>query len=261
MTRLVEAAAIQMRVTMDAAANARALAGFLDAAPEGALVVAPEGALSGYAPVPELTTRLDQSATEAARDAIASLCRRRRLHLFVGACVRKGEAWRNATYYLGPAGVPWRYDKINLAQSERGAFTPGDALPVLALNDPAAIVGVQMCREIRYPEQWRLLAEQGAQIFAFVNNAVGSTRGDALWRAHLISRAGETQRFIVGANNAAPDQTCPTIVIDPSGAVLAEAPIGSETMIRARLDLDLISDWVLSQARRDVVPVGRDKKA
>ena len=79
--------------------------------------------------------------------------------------------------------------------------------------------------------------------------------GHDLWRAHAISRAAETQRFVIGANNAAPDQTCPTLIIAPSGAVLVEAAIGAETAIFATLDLSSVSDWVLSQARRDVVSV------
>ena len=112
-----------------------------------------------------------------------------------------------------------------------------------------------MCREIRYPEQWRALATQGAQIIAYPNNAIGSKTGDALWRAHLISRAAETQRFILGANNAAPDQTCPTMIAAPSGAILAEAAIGTEATATTSLQLGDVSDWVLSQAREDVVAV------
>jgi predicted amidohydrolase len=112
-----------------------------------------------------------------------------------------------------------------------------------------------MCREIRYPEQWRALANQGAQVFAYVNNAVGSKNGDALWRAHLISRAAETQRFVIGANNAAQDQTCPTMIVSASGEPLAVLPLGDESAAIASVDMSLVSDWVVSQARDDVVSV------
>jgi predicted amidohydrolase len=143
----------------------------------------------------------------------------------------------------------WR--KVSAAHSLQGP------LPVfhVTVAGPPLRLGIQMCREIRYPEQWRVLAAQGAQVFAYVNNAVGGKIGDALWRAHLVSRAGETQRFIVGANNAAPDQTCPTIIIAPTGEPLSTLPLGTEAAAIASLDLGLVSDSVLSQVRDDVVGV------
>lgn len=253
----INAAVLQLRVTMDIAANLAALERLLAPLPAHTIAVAPEGALSGYLPEPHFVIRIDQSATHAAIERAAELCRDKHIHLVAGACVHDGGAWRNASLYFGPRGERHRYDKINLAQSERGTFTPGDTLPVFDIEIDGAPVrlAIQMCREIRYPEQWRALAAQGAQIIAYPNNAIGSKTGDGLWRAHLISRAAETQRFILGANNAAPDQTCPTAIVAPAGAILAEAPIGSEAIATAHLHLGDVSDWALSQARNDVVAV------
>jgi len=259
----ISAAVFQLRVTMDIAANMAALERLLAPLPPHTLAVAPEGVLSGYLPEPNFVTGIDQAATHAAIDRAAQLCRDKRIHLVAGACINDNGAWRNASLYFGPRGERHRYDKINLAQSERGTFTPGDTLPVFDIeiaNTPIRL-GIQMCREIRYPEQWRALAAQGAHIIAYPNNAIGSKTGDALWRAHLISRAAETQRFILGANNAAPNQTCPTIILAPSGAILAEAAIGAEAGATAQLQLADVSDWVVSQARADVVSVSlRDRK-
>jgi predicted amidohydrolase len=158
---------------------------------------------------------------------------------------------------MGPKRELFRYDKINLAKSERGTFRAGDSLPVfeIVVADTPVRLGIQMCREIRYPEQWRVLATQGAGVIAYVNNAVGSPNGHELWRSHAISRAAETQRFVVGANNAAPDQTCPSLIVAPSGRVLAEAAIGATARAEAKLDLGEVSDWVISQSRDDVVSV------
>lgn len=76
-----------------------------------------------------------------------------------------------------------------------------------------------------------------------------------LIRAHLISRAAETQRFVIGANNAAQDQTCPTMIVSASGEPLAVLPLGDESAAIASVDMSLVSDWVVSQARDDVVSV------
>jgi predicted amidohydrolase len=240
---------------MDPAANVAAIASLLDAITPDTLVVAPEGALSGYENRASVTAEIDITATERAISATAELARAKRLHIVAGVCLQEQGQWRNSTLYFGPNGERARYDKINLAISERGAFTPGDKLPVfdITIAGQPIRLGIQMCREIRYPEQWRALAAQGAQVIAYVNNAIGSTSGDAVWRAHMISRAAETQRYIVGANTAAPDQTAPTMIVAPDGAIAEQAPIGATTAITAALDLSKVSDWVLSQARDDVV--------
>lgn len=254
----ISAAALQFRVSMDPTRNLDALERLIEPLPPHTLSVAPEGTLSGYLPEPDFVERIDIEGTMRAIAAAEALCRRRNLHLIVGACIRDDDgAWRNSSLYFGPNGKQGRYDKINLAQSERDTFVPGGTLPVFDVTvagEPLRL-GIQMCREIRYPEQWRALAVQGAQVIAYVNNAVGSKAGDALWRAHLVSRAGETQRFIIGANNAAADQTCPTAIIAPTGETLSTLPLGAEAAARASLDLKLVSDWVLSQARADVVNV------
>lgn len=250
-------AAIQFPVTMDVAQNLGHLEAAVSSLPPGTLAVAPEGALSGYEPRPGLPGRLDDATTLAALEAAQALVARTGVNLVVGACLRAGGLWRNSSFHLDPSGGRLRYDKINLAQSEQGDFAPGDDLPVfdVAVATQPLRLGVQMCREIRYPEQWRVLAGRGAQVVAYVNNAAGSSHGAAVWRAHVVSRAAETQRFVIGANTAAPDQTCPSLIVAPTGAVLAEAPLDGAATIQAEIDLSQVSDWVLDQARSDVVRV------
>jgi predicted amidohydrolase len=254
---MINAAVLQLPITMDAAANAAALERLLAPLPPQTLAVAPEGVLSGYLPQAGFVSEIDQAATREAIARVSALCQRQGLHMIAGACLHEAGAWRNTSLYFGPRGERARYDKINLAHSERSDFKPGSTLPVfdIEVDGQPVRLGIQMCREIRYPEQWRALADQGAQLIAYVNNAVGSKTGDAVWRAHMISRAAETQRFVLGANNAAPDQTCPTMIVAPSGGVLAEIPIGDESSASAHMDLGEVSDWNISQARSDVVQV------
>jgi len=253
----MQVAAVQCPVLMDAGANVSSLDAAVAGLPPQTLVVAPEGLLSGYLPQPGFVAQLDEGATAQAIRRAAALAVRADLHLIVGACTRIDGAWRNSTFYFGPGGQSWRYDKINLARSERGDFVAGNSLPVfdVTVGGRPVRLGVQMCREIRYPEQWRWLVMQGAEVIAYVNNAAGSTDGGALWRAHAISRAAETQRFVVGANKAAPDQTCPTLIVAPDGRVVAEAAPGEPATVSAHIDLSEVSDWVIGQARGDVVAV------
>lgn len=251
---VITAAALQFPVTMEPAVNVAAITSLVDVLAPDTLVVTPEGALSGYQPKPGFVSEIDVSSVDKAIAAIALLAEQKRVHIVAGACLCDGGRWSNSALYFGPQGERARYDKINLAMSERGTFEAGNSLPVfdIRVSSESVRLGIQMCREIRYPEQWRGLAVQGAHVIAYVNNAVGSARGDAVWRAYMVSRAAETQRFVVGANNAATDQACPTMIVAPDGEIIGETATGAVGAAVASLHLAHVSDWVLNQAREDI---------
>ena len=131
---------------------------------------------------------------------------RRKINVWVGACINNDGKWFNTARGFSADGKTHVYHKINLANHERGVFSAGNNLPVFELNTPdgKVIVGIQICRELRFPEQWGWLARRGAQIIFHLNNAVGDNSFQAVWKSHLISRAAETQRFVLSSNNAAP---------------------------------------------------------
>lgn len=124
------------------------------------------------------------------------------VHLVVGAVREDGQGWRNQAWYLAPNGERQLYNKVNLATHERGTFVAGQELPVFTLQFPSAslTVGVQLCREIRFPGQWRTLALKGAEAFIYMTHAVDDAVHRSVWRSHLISRAAENQRWLVASN-------------------------------------------------------------
>jgi predicted amidohydrolase len=123
------------------------------------------------------------------------------------------------------------------------------------MPDGSFSVGIQLCRELRFPEQWGWMARRGAQILLHLNNAKRDDRYLPVWKSHLISRAAETQRFVISANVAAPKQMSPTIVIAPDGQVLDEVVSDRLAVLRVGLDLSQVSDWYLGQCRTDVVRI------
>jgi predicted amidohydrolase len=125
----------------------------------------------------------------------------------------------------------------------------------MALPAGEVVAGIQLCREIRFPEQWHCLARQGARLLIYLTYAVNPAEPPGVWRAHLISRAAETQRFVLAANVADPGQHCPTMIVSPRGEVVAEAAPGSTATLRATLDLGRTRDAYLSQQRGDVVSI------
>ncbi|MCL2781718.1 MAG: carbon-nitrogen hydrolase family protein [Actinomycetia bacterium] len=221
------------------------------------LVVLPEGMVSGYDDTLSGMDQIDGLELNHALDSIAAEVASRHIHLICGSLQPGDGAWWNTAIYFSPTGNRAIYRKVNLATHERARMSPGSALPVLTMDFPARplTAGIQLCREIRFPEQWHVLARQGAQLIAYLTYAANASEPADVWRSHLISRAAETQRFVVAANVADPATHCPSMIITPRGEALTESVGGSPQVLRATPDLAETSDWYLSQQRADLVAI------
>ena len=127
-------------------------------------------------------------------------------------------------------------------------FSAGDGLPVF--QTPKATVGVLVCYDRCFPEAWRTLTLQGAEI-VFVPSCIPAwypeREDQTLWE--LRTRALENQIFVVATNRAGMEEldekTTPyfghAVILGPAGNTLAEGPSMKEGVIGATLDLDLIA--------------------
>jgi predicted amidohydrolase len=245
----------QFPVSLSIQENLKAILAALDQAQPGDIVLFPEGSISGYAQDFAFLQAIDPQVLTAAVDQLRDQAQKRGVHIWAGACFPDGGQWFNVALGFTPAGGAHQYRKVNLATHERGVITAGSDLPVFELETPVGPVkvGVQICRELRYPEQWGWLARQGAQVFLHLNNAVDDPLFLPVWRSHLVSHAAANQRFLISANNAAIQQTSPTIAIGPHGRIMAEILSDQAMYTRVELDLSQVSTWYLDQSRPDVV--------
>jgi len=252
---LINAVVTQFPISLSIQENLEAISAVVERTEPGDLALFPEGSVSGYSTDLSFLDKIDHQELQNALDILQGKARERKINLWVSACVFENGNWYNTAFGFTPAGKRHVYRKINLANHERGNFSTGSELPIFQLQTPDGEfpIGVQICREIRYPEQWGWLARQGAQIILHLNNAIGYDQYQPVWKSHLISRAAETQRFVLSANNAAPKQISPTIAIAPNGQVLAEVVSSQSESARLRLDLSLVSNLNLDQCRTDVV--------
>lgn len=126
-----------------------------------------------------------------------------------------------------------RYDKCHLFDvevadgigryRESDQFKAGDA-PVVA-DTPWGPLGLSICYDLRFPEYYRRLVEQGALMLT-VPSAFTYNTGEAHWEVLLRARAIENQCFVLapnqggdhGNNRRTWGHSC---VIDPWGKVLA----------------------------------------
>ncbi|HVM57864.1 MAG TPA: carbon-nitrogen hydrolase family protein [Gaiellaceae bacterium] len=137
------------------------------------------------------------------------------------------------------------YRKIHLFDVEVGGHVyreseteePGTE-PVVAPAEDWT-VGLSVCYDVRFPELYRILALEGAEL-ATVPAHFTTPTGRDHWHVLLRARAIENQYYVAAA--AQVGETLPgrpaygrSLVVDPWGIVLAQAP-DEETVIAAELD-------------------------
>lgn len=253
----IPALVAQFPISLSIHQNMESLLEILEQSKPGDIVLFPEGSVSGYSHDLSFLDQIDITELDEALEYLKSEAQTRQIYLWVGAIIRENGKWFNRAYGFTPTAETHIYDKINLAHHERGIITAGNKLPVFTQMTPkdSLKIGVQICREIRYAEQWGWLVRQGAQIILHLNNAIGNAQQLPVWRSHLVSHAAGNQRFVLSANNAAEEQVAPTMAIAPSGEILNEIIAPKQGFFRMKLDLSQVSDWYLNQCRDDVVTI------
>jgi deaminated glutathione amidase len=181
--------------------------------------------------------------------AMAAWARRHGITLVGGSIteLRDGhEKLSNTSLVFDPDGsLVATYRKIHLFDVEVGGVTyleseaeePGDE-PVLARAHDWTI-GLSVCYDIRFPELYRILALEGAELVTVPAHFTTPTGKDH-WHVLLRARAIENQCYVAAA--AQVGETLPgkpsygrSLIADPWGIVLAQSP-DEPTVIAADLD-------------------------
>ena len=130
------------------------------------------------------------------------------------------------------------YDKAHLFGlfNEERFFAPGDNFNAFTLG--GICCGSTICYDLRFPELYRHLALQGAQLI-FCPAEWPEARGD-VWRLLAQARAAENHIFMVAVNCAGAFKGAPfyghSMVIAPSGKIIAEAGM-EEEVVSCKIDL------------------------
>ena len=154
----------------------------------------------------------------------------------------------NTSFLLSPEGKRIaHYRKINLFTLRVPEKTTIDEKLLYSAGKKATCaitpfgkVGFTICYDLRFPELFRSLTFQGAEII-FVPSAFTFDTGKAHWETLLRARAIENQVFIIAPNQygKGPSNTLNyghSMIVDPWGTVIARCQNG-EKIIYADLDL------------------------
>jgi len=246
----LDVAVLQMATEDEPEPNARKIHAAIDrASSEGARVlVVPECALSGYLPAESL----DFGLLERLQQELASHAAAEGLWLALGTTVRQGAAWRNAALLYSPEGrLAARYDKTHLTEADSKLFEAGQQLPVFRFGEWT--LGMQICFDMRFAENWRILRRKNAELILHLSNASGS----APWKVPVLegairSRAADNGMFVVSSNDARTPQMMVSAVCDPDGRDLARADLNREQMLFATLDRSAAKGDFLQRRRTDL---------
>lgn len=146
---------------------------------------------------------------------------------------------RAACLLFDPTGQPVaRYDKVHLFDvqvvgsaeryAESATIEPGERYVVA--DTPLGSLGLAVCYDVRFPEQFRALAVGGMTVLALPAAFTAAT-GKAHWETLLRARAIENQCYVVaaaqGGSHANGRETYgDSLIIDPWGDILGRLSQG-----------------------------------
>jgi predicted amidohydrolase len=253
-TKKFSVAAVQMVASADKAANVREAERWIrEAAARGARLVA----------LPEVFVwrgikKQEHDAAEPIPGPtsgwLANLARELGVHLLGGSILEAIPGTTkvyNTSLLFSPEGsLLASYRKIHLFDvdlkegvSTRESDTRAAGDQVVVVETSLCAMGLSICYDLRFPELYRRMMAQGAQLI-FVPSAFTAYTGMAHWEALLRSRAIENQAYVVapaqfGKSPNSFETHGHSMIIDPWGKILAELADGAG-VIMAEVDLDYL---------------------
>lgn len=237
-------ALVQMRITAgDVAANrARGLALAAEAAASADVVVLPEIWTTGYA-----LRQVDELAEDEGGPTLAGvreIAARHGVTIVAGSLpLRHGGRVCNKSVVVGPAGETVAdYAKLHLfsMMGEERFFAAGDRRCVFDLGGLRA--GLAICYELRFPELFRALTMDGAQVI-FLPAEWPAARLEH-WLTLTRARAIENQVYLAAVNCVGEHRGSPfcgnSLVLGPGGEIVARGG-AEEAIIYGEIDPAAVS--------------------
>ena len=254
--RKIRVACVQLRSTDDVAENIATTSKLIRAAakdgakfiatPENTTLMAPDGG-----------AKLEKSFTEKddpAIPAFARLAEELGVWLLIGSLAIKVSETKtaNRSFLFDPKGrIEARYDKVHLfdvnlpsGETYRESNTVAPGAEAGVANLPLVRLGLSVCYDLRFPQLYRTLAKNGAEILT-VPSAFTETTGKAHWHVLLRARAIENACFVMapaqGGVHANGRRTYGhSLIVGPWGDILVEGGI-DPGVFAAEIDLDDIA--------------------
>jgi predicted amidohydrolase len=249
----MRAAVCQMRSGEDLEANLATAERLLHEAADGG---------ADLAALPEVFAYLGRSSGRAAAaepvpgpttERLAAIARDRKMWVLGGSVLEAdaGHMYNTSVLFDRTGELVATYRKIHLYDvelpdqppiRESDTFSAGEQL--VSHPTEQARLGLSVCYDLRFPELYRGLMVLGAEVLC-IPSQFQHTTGTAHWEVLLRARAIENQCFVVapaqwgtfGREESNRRSYGHSMVVDPWGRVLVEAPEEGDGVFAADLDM------------------------
>jgi predicted amidohydrolase len=266
----IPVAAVQMKSGPDKSRNMKMVTSLVtEAAHKGARMIALPELFSWKGSTPEISRQCEPIPGPTSRH-IAELAAKLKIFLLCGSIIERnphGPRPFNTSFLINPAGrIIGRYRKIHLFKArlesgkvldERSMYAVGSS--IVTAPTPLGRLGFSICYDLRFPELYRCLVDQGAVMIA-VPSAFTFETGKAHWEVLLRARATENQVYVIAPNQHGKDSLGTrhyghSMIVDPWGTVIASCPEG-DAIIYGKLDRTY-----LQKVRKNLPSLRQRKKA
>jgi len=216
------------------------------AAAQGAdLLLAPEGASVRFLDDVDAPVRTAEPLDGPFVTGLCGLSRRHGITIAAGTFTTNGAGGRvhNTLVVAQEGRVVAAYRKVHLYDAfsflESDRVAPGsDTPPVVEIN--GLRVGFATCYDLRFPELFRLMVADGAQVIALASAWVAGPVKEEHWATLLKARAIENTCYVVAADQIGPKGIGRSSAYDPMGLQLldlgtAEVEVGVVSLSAERL--------------------------
>jgi predicted amidohydrolase len=210
------------------------------------LVVFPEMSDTGYSmPVIQKHARAWKNGAVGELQKIA---KENSIAIVAGISDRESNSIFNAQMLVDAHGEAIaKYRKIHLVTAapldERICLSPGNEFVSAKIDN--FTIGLSICYDLRFPEMVRtLVVKHGANVI--VNSSAWPVVRAEHLRILALARAVENQTYLIIANRVGTDDGVTfcgsSVIVDPSGKILAAASVDREELIEAEISEQLLAD-------------------
>lgn len=189
----------------------------------------------------------------AAIQLIKNLAKQNKVWILAGSAIAKANQGLpfNSSLLISDEGEQVaRYDKMHLFDMVQGKVEILESSKTQAGSGPQLVsmkiegeeykLGMSICYDLRFPELYRIYAQERAEIIA-VPSAFTQYTGQAHWTVLCRARAIENQAYVIAPNQCGDGGSVKSyghsLIVDPWGEILAEASGDQEEIIYADIDL------------------------
>ncbi len=222
------------------------LEGFLGRSSKANLVVLPELANSGYnfADKKEAFQYSAEVTNSNYIDFIKSVAKKNKQYIVSGFNEREKNKIFNSSVLIGPEGLIGVYRKIHLFMKEKRFFSAGN-LDLSVYDIGFARVGMLICYDWMFPEAWRTLALNGADLICHPSNLILPYCQKAVQVHCLVNRV-----YAVTCNRVGKEGklhfTGKSIVADTKGELMLETNDSDEVVRHVTFDISAAQDKMIT---------------